>query len=94
MLVAAACTAGSDAPEQATGVVIGVEGSGPASVDRFTLRTAEGAVLIFDVERLEVTSGGKPAPHLREHQVDGHPIRVEYRVEAGRNVALRYTDAE
>ena len=78
----------------ATGVVIAVEGSGPASVERFTLRTAEGQVLAFDVGRLEVTDGGKPAPHLREHQVDGQPITVHYRVEAGRNVAVRYTDAE
>lgn len=78
----------------ATGVVIAIEGEGPASVERFTLRTAEGEVLVFDVERLEVTDGGKPAPHLREHQVDGRPITVAYKVESGRNVALRYRDAE
>ncbi len=77
----------------ATGVVIAVEGSGPASVERFTLGTAEGEVLTFDVERLEVTGGGKPAPHLREHLTSGAPFTVEYGASGGHNVAMRYYDA-
>jgi hypothetical protein len=77
-----------------TGVVMAVEGSGPASVDQFTLRTPDGRVLTMAVERLDVSGGGKPAAHLREHQLDGQPIEVEYKVEGGRHVALRYTDAD
>ena len=77
-----------------TGVVLATEGSGPAAVDRFTLRTADGQVLTFLIDRLAVTGGGKPAPHLREHQLDGQPIEVEYKVEDGRHVALRYADVE
>jgi hypothetical protein len=85
-----------DPPAQpvVTGVVLAVEGDGPASVTAFTLRTAEGELFEFDIERLDVSDGGKPAPHLREHQLDGAPISVEYRVEGDRNVALRYRDAE
>ena len=77
-----------------TGVVLATEGSGPAAVERFTLRTADGQVLTFLIDRLAVTGGGKPAPHLREHQLDGQPIEVEYKVEDGRHVALRFTDVE
>jgi hypothetical protein len=77
-----------------TGVVIAVEGAGPTSVEGFTLRTAEGTLYEFAVQRLEVGAGGKPAPHLREHQLSSEPIVVEYKVENGRHVALYYTDAE
>ncbi len=76
------------------GVVLATEGSGPASVEEFTLRTADGRLYEFAIERLEVTGGGKPAAHLREHQIDGQPVVVEYKVEDGRHVALRYQDAE
>lgn len=74
-------------------MVIAVAGDGPTEVTGFTLRTAEGQVLVFEVGRLDVGGGGKPAPHLREHLLDGAPIAVEYRVEGDRNVALRYRDA-
>ncbi len=74
--------------------MIAVEGEGPANVTGFTLRTAGGEVFDFDVGRLEVTDGGKPAPHLREHQVDGAPIVVEYEGRDGGYVAIRYRDAE
>jgi hypothetical protein len=76
-----------------TGVVLAVEGSGPAAVEQFTLRTPDGQVLTFQIERLDVSRGGKPAAHLREHQLDGQPIEVEYKLENGRHVALRYVDA-
>ena len=70
-----------------------MEGTGPASVQRFTLRTADGEVLDFYIDRLAVTDGGQPAPHLRDHQIDGSPIVVEYEERDGRNVAIRYRDA-
>ncbi len=90
------CEVGGTVSEcgRVTGIVLAIEGAGPADVSRFTLRTADGEVLDFAVERLELTGGGKVAPHLREHQVDGLPIEVEYKIDSGRHVALRYTDAE
>lgn len=79
-------------PLLATGVVINVDGPSAAEVDGFSLRTTDGQVLEFGVGVLDLTDGGLPAPHLREHLVSGEPIAVEYRVEDGRNVALRYLD--
>jgi hypothetical protein len=80
-------------PETVTGVVLRVEGQGAADVTGFQLRTDDGQLLEFDVERLDLSGGGLPAPHLREHLRDGEPIAVDYVVEDGRNRALRYTDA-
>ncbi|HUG47501.1 MAG TPA: hypothetical protein VMP67_03710 [Candidatus Limnocylindria bacterium] len=79
---------------RATGVVLTVEGSSLAEVNGFSLRTSAGEVLDFAVERLELAGGGKPGPHLREHRLDGQLIEVEYKVDAGRLVALRYRDAD
>jgi hypothetical protein len=77
----------------ATGVVIAVTGPNSADVDSFTLRTADGQVIEFTVGRLELIGGGLPAPHLREHLVSGVPITVDYSVENGQNLAIRYVDA-
>jgi len=73
--------------------VVGVDGAGLAEVDSFTLRTAEGELLVFEIEALSLDGGGKPAPHLREHMTSGAPITVEYTVEGDHLVALRYVDA-
>jgi hypothetical protein len=73
--------------------VIDVEGPDVARVDRFTLRTADGELLEFAVRALSLSGGGKPAPHLREHQASGAPITVDYRLEDGERVAIRYYDA-
>lgn len=81
-------------PPVATGVVISADGPDAANVERFSLRTDDGQVFEFDVGTLDVSNGGKPAPHLREHLVSGVPITVEYREQAGRHVALRYVDAQ
>jgi len=78
---------------QARGVVVAVDGPSLGQVDTFSLRTPDGVMLTFSVERLELNGGGKPAPHLREHLLDGLPIVVDYRVDDGRHVALRYLDA-
>jgi len=56
------------------------------------VRTADGNVLQFEVDRLDVNNG-LPPQHLREHLATGIPIVVEYVVEGERNVALRYNDA-
>jgi len=84
-----ACTA----PVQTvTGIVIAVDGSSIGSVDQVAVRTADGTVLQFDVDRLDINNG-LPPQHLREHLATGIPIVVEYVVEGERNVALRYNDA-
>jgi len=70
--------------------VISVEGPSAAQVDRFSLRTNDGQVLQLTVGRLDVSNGGLPAPHLREHLVSGEPITVFY---YGTEV-IRYIDAE
>jgi hypothetical protein len=75
-------------------VVLSADGPSAAQVDRFTLRTADGRQLVFRVGTLDVANGGLPAPHLREHLVSGDPISVQYRVENGQNVAIRYVDAD
>jgi hypothetical protein len=76
-------------PDTATGVVISADGPSAAEVDRFTLRTNDGRVIDFDVGRLDVSNGGLPAPHLREHLLTGEPITVYYYG----NEVIRYTDA-
>jgi hypothetical protein len=75
-----------------TGIVVTVDGNGPASVNAVTVRSSEGQVLTFDVGRLDLNNG-LPAAHLREHLASGAPIVVEYVVEGDRNVLLRYNDA-
>lgn len=95
-LFATACVTtgpGATASANATGVVIAVEGDGLADVTGFSLRTPAGEVIEFDVGRLELSTGGLPAPHLREHLVDGTQIIVEYSVQDGRHICLRYRDA-
>lgn len=73
--------------------MISAEGPDASQVDSFTLRTNEGESVEFTVGRLDLTGGGLPAPHLREHLVSGVPITVYYTVENGTNMATRYIDA-
>ncbi len=94
MLALAGCARGPFTPRSTiTGVVISADGPNAADVDRFTLRTNDGAIVAFVVGTLEQANGGLPAPHLREHLVSGEPIIVDYRVEGAQNVAIRYADA-
>jgi hypothetical protein len=75
-----------------TGIVVAVDGSSVGSVDQVSVRTAEGNVMQFDVDRLDINNG-LPPQHLHEHLATGIPIVVEYVVEGERRVALRYNDA-
>lgn len=74
-------------------MVITAKGPDASQVDSFTLRTNDGQVVAFDVGTLDLSSGGLPAPHLREHLVSGVPITVYYSAASGANVASRYIDA-
>ncbi len=90
----AACGGRQTAPAlQVTGVVIAADGQSAAQVDSFSLRTADGQILAFRVVRLDLTNGGLPSAHLREHLSSGEPIAVTYHVESDVNIADRYVDA-
>jgi hypothetical protein len=94
-LALASCHTGPHTPSQiATGVVISADGPDSTQVDSFSLRTNEGQVIQFKVGRLDLTGGGLPAPHLREHLLSGVPITVYYEVQDGANVATHYIDAQ
>lgn len=74
-------------------MVIAADGPSAADVDTFQLRTPDGQLLEFNVAALDLSSGGLPAPHLREHLVSGVPITVFYSTDNGMLVAHRYIDA-
>jgi hypothetical protein len=80
------------APLSATGLVIAATGPDAATVDTFTLRTNDGQVIDFTVGTLDLSNGGLPAPHLREHMVGATPTTVYYVVTGGKNVAIKYID--
>ena len=73
--------------------MVAVEGPTVARVTSFTLRGDDGTTTTFEVETLSLDEGGKPAPHLREHLVNGEPIEVQYFSAGHRRVAIRYRDA-
>lgn len=96
MVLSAGCQATASptpATLTATGIVIAATGPSVAEVDHFTLRTADGQMLEFDVGVLDLSNGGLPAPHLREHMASGGPITVTYRIDNGTKIIDRYTDA-
>jgi hypothetical protein len=89
VLLLVACGSGQ---RSATGIVISVEGSTPAEVSSFSLRTQEGELLDFAIGPLQTGGQAFPAAHLREHQASASPIEVIYRVEEGRRIAIRLSD--
>ncbi|CAN5408011.1 hypothetical protein BH20CHL6_BH20CHL6_12480 [soil metagenome] len=94
IVVMAALAAGCSGPptERAVGVVLSVESSSAAEVSRFTLRTAEGETLDFEVGALQTGGETFPAAHLREHQLNAEPVAVTYRVDDERRIAVRLED--
>ena len=91
MLVSvAACAPGTDVRTTQTGVVVAVDGQSAAEVTSVTIRGDDGRVTDHDVGTLELSGGGLPAAHLREHLVSGIPIR--YTTLNG--VLIHYLDAE
>jgi hypothetical protein len=84
-----------DAPPDAVavdGVIVGVEAQALDRVTGFTLRTADGASVVFVIGDLE--NGAEfPPGHLVEHQATAQPVRVWYRTEGDEKVAVRLEDA-
>lgn len=74
------------------GVVVKVDSEGLTDVRSFTIRTDDGTVLVFRVDRLE--AGSLPVGHLTEHAATGAPVRVTFVVEDGELVAVSYADAD
>ena len=98
-MVAAACQvfepARTEAWQIVEGVVIAADGPNAADVDQFTLSLGGGQTMNFVVGRLDLSNGGLAAPHLREHMLSATPTEVWYQVdEQGRNIAIKYMDAE
>lgn len=73
------------------GVVIAVEGN-LEGVESFTLRLEDGTDIIFTpAEDAQFDHG--PMSHIRDHLANGQPVRVDYLVTGGMNLALRAEDA-
>jgi hypothetical protein len=74
------------------GVIVGVDAQGLTDVRGFRLRTADGATVEFTMGDLENGTEFPPG-HLVEHQATAQQVRVWYRVEGDRKVAIRLEDA-
>ncbi len=94
-LVGIAAASGALAPgdRTQTGWVATIDDRSLTEVASFTLRTADGQLLDFDVGRLTLDATSFPAGHLREHRLLNQPVVVTYREESGVRVAVRLQDA-
>jgi hypothetical protein len=87
----------SSAPSRPTGptvdgVVVGVDSAGLSSVSSFRLRTDDGRTLQFGLASLG-NAVQFPPGHLAEHLSNSVRVRVWYRDDGGRLVALWIEDA-
>jgi hypothetical protein len=88
---ACGCVAPPSSPVD--GVVISVDSSGLTDVHDFSLRTAEGFNLTFQLGPLENATQFSPG-HLKEHQATGSPVRVFFaRSSTGQMIVYRLEDA-
>jgi hypothetical protein len=74
-----------------TGVIVAVDSRGLDDVRALTLRTDDGAVLVFDLREVRSTATF-PLGHLAEHQATADPVVVTFRVEDGVLVATAIDD--
>jgi hypothetical protein len=84
---------GQPVEREAIGLVTAVEGSGPADVRQFTLRTDEGQTLSFSIRPGRLSATAFPAAHLREHLASGQKVRVRYVAESGTLIPIDLADA-
>jgi hypothetical protein len=74
------------------GVVVGVDARGLGDVRSFQLRRVDGAVVVFQLDRL--ANGDQfPPGHLAEHQATAQPVRVWYVTDGDQRFAVRLEDA-
>jgi hypothetical protein len=90
VLLTAAC---GGTLQSETGLVISVQSTGPAAVDGFTLRTADGRLIDFSTRDTVFDRNGFPPEHLREHLALAQPVRVTYQSTDGRNEVVKLEDA-
>jgi hypothetical protein len=90
ILLVAAC---NGTLQSASGVVLQVNGASLTQIDSFVLRTSDGQILTFTVGPVTFDQTSFPPQHLREHQQLAQPVKVTYRVEDGKNVAIKLEDA-
>lgn len=84
-----------DAPPGTTsvvGAIVAVDSRGLGDVRGFTLRLVGGEQLAFELGDLENGTEFPPG-HLVEHQATAEPVRVWYREEGSRRLAIRLADA-
>lgn len=75
------------------GWVVDIQATSLTQVGSFTLRTADGRELEFNVAGVELDGGGFPASHLREHMALNQPVAIAYREANGELTAFKLRDA-
>jgi hypothetical protein len=78
---------------EAVGLVTDVQGSGPADVDRFTLRTDEGRLLTLRVDPDRLSPDSFAPAHLQEHLASGAKVLVSYEGQGDELFVTRLADA-
>lgn len=79
--------------KSAAGIVVAVDQASLTDIKSFTLRTQAGDTLSFRVGTLDLSTGGFPANHLREHMATSIAVTVTYMEANGERVAVRLIDA-
>jgi hypothetical protein len=72
-------------------VVVHVTSSGLSKVTAFTLRTADGRTLAFDLASLQDPVRFPPG-HLGEHLANSVPVRVWYRDDGGGHLSALWLE--
>ena len=90
LALSAAC---GPAPSTTAGFITEMDATSLTEVRSFTLRTPDGTVMAFRVGPLDLTSGGFPAAHLREHMALAQPVAVAWTERDGQRVATKVVDA-
>lgn len=88
-----AVSACDDGAAVATGIVIEVRQSGPATVTGFTLRADDGRLLDFQVGETSTVDRSFPSVHLRDHLTSSERVTVRYVTTEDGLIAIRLADA-
>jgi hypothetical protein len=92
LAVVAASALGGPGRKVETGIVVAVHATSLSNVEGFTIRTADGRNVDFQMGKIENATQFAPG-HLAEHMVTLIPVRVTYVDGANGPVAVRLEDA-
>ena len=93
-VAAIALGACASAEQSAAGLVTDIDTLGLSQVQGFTLRTEDGTSLEFAIEGgTDLSAGGFPPDHLREHMANASGVAVAYRTDGDERIVVRLTDA-